>query len=510
MTSGITNDECRRANGWHVLTFVILNSSFAISAYAAPPGLENIFPAGGQAGTRVECMVTGKGLETGSPVARSNHPGLVLLAGDKPKKFIATIAKDVPPGPYLVRFYTPEGSTPPRIFVVGKFTESLEQEPNDVLADTKTSEAKMNVTINGVLEKAGDVDTHAIRVQKGKTIALELHGYALGSPMDPAMRLLNDRGVEIAAGHDTHNLDPHIEHTPTADGTLFVQVFSFAHPPAADVALKGSANHVYRLTMTDEPKKPVSASEPKTLTVPANVAGNISKPTEEDTLTFTTKKGDDLAITVHAQSIRSPLDATLRVEDAEGKVLTQTDDGDNLDPALRWKAPKDGDFKLVVSDRFHAGSADHRYEITLKPFVPTLTATLDSHAYLVESGKTAEVKLTVKTNGTFAGKIQARAVQLPAGVTADPMDVPAKGGEVKLTLKATVEAVASQSPFAVEVITSAPDVLQTVTARYLIPFTEPRGDLLIVNDNSPWLTLTAKPPTIKTPPPAKVEAKKAP
>jgi hypothetical protein len=90
------------------------------------------------------------------------------------------------------------------------------------------------------------------------------------------------------------------------------------------------------------------------------------------------------------------------------------------------------------------------------------------------------------------------------------VDVPAKGGEIKLTLKAGTEAVASQSPFAVEVVTSAPDVLQTYTASYLIPFTEPRGDLLIVNDNSPWLTLTAKPHAIKTPPPAKVEAKKAP
>jgi hypothetical protein len=506
----MTNAECRRANGWHVLTFVILNSSFVISAYAAPPGLENIFPAGGQAGTRVECTVAGKGLETGSPVARSNHPGLVLLAGDKPKKFIATIAKDVPPGPYLVRFYTPEGSTPPRIFVVGKFTEPLEKEPNDVLADAKTSEAKMNVTINGVLEKAGDVDTHAIRGQKGKTITLELHGYALGSPMDPAMRLLNERGIEIAAGHDTHNLDPHIEHTPTTDGTLFAQVFAFAHPPAADVALKGSTNHVYRLTVTDEPKKPAPASEPKTLTVPATVPGSISKPAEEDTFTFTAKKGDDLAIAVRAQSMRSPLDATLRVEDSDGKMLTQTDDGDNLDPVLRWKAPKDGDFKLVVSDRFHVGSTDHRYELSLKPFVPSIAATLDTHAYLMESGKTAEVKLTVKTNGTFAGKIQARAVQLPAGVTADPVDVPAKGGEVKLTLKATAEAIASQSAFAVEVITSVPDVSQTFTASYLIPFTEPRGDLLIVHDSSPWLTLTAKPPAKKTPPPAKVEAKKAP
>ena len=114
--------------------------------------------------------------------------------------------------------------------------------------------------------------------------------------------------------------------------------------------------------------------------------------------------------------------------------------------------------------------------------------------------------LNLKTEG----KVQARAVQLPAGVTAEPVDVPAKGGEVKLTLKATADAAASQSPFAVEVITSTPDVLQTFTASYLIPFTEPRGDLLIVNESSPWLTLTAKPKPKETPPPAKVEAKKAP
>ena len=115
---------------------------------AAPPALENIFPAGGQVGTRVECVVAGKGLESGSPVAWTNHPGLVLLAGDKPKKFVATIAKDVPAGPYLVRFYNDEGSTPPHIWEVGTRAETLEKEPNDGLADAKSAEPQMNVTGN--------------------------------------------------------------------------------------------------------------------------------------------------------------------------------------------------------------------------------------------------------------------------------------------------------------------------------------------------------------------------
>jgi len=466
------------------------------AAQAAPPGFESIFPAGGQAGARVDGLVTGKGLEKNSPLAWSNDPKIVLLAGDKPKKYFLSIAKDALPGPCLVRFYTDDGATPPRIIEVGKFEELIEKEPNDDLAAAKATEAKMNVTINGVLEKAGDVDTHAIRVQKGKRITLDLHGYALGSPMDPAMRLLNERGTELAAGHDTTNLDPLINYTPAADGTLFVQIFAFAHPPAADVALKGGANYVYRLTVTDEPKKTAPLNEAKTITVPTTINGCITKAREEDVFSLTAKKGDDLQITVRAQAIRSPLDATLRIEDADGKSLQQADDGDkeNLDPSLRWKAPKDGEFKLVIADRFHQGSAEHVYELSFKPFAPSLAGTLDTHAYRLEAGKSVEVKLNVKASGTFTGKIQARATQLPAGVTAEAVDVPAKGGDVKLMLKAAADAAASQAPFAVEVVTTAPDAVQTVLASYAIPFTEPRGDLLIMSDTHPWLTVPAKKP----------------
>ena len=471
---------------------------------AAPPALENIFPAGGQVGTRVECAITGKGLESGSPVAWTNHPGLVLLAGDKPKKFIATIAKDVPPGPYLVRFYNDEGSTPPHIWEVGPRDETLEKEPNDGLADVKSADPQMNVTINGALGKSGDVDTQALRVQKGKRIALVLHGYALGSPMDPAMRLLDARGVELAAGHDTHNLDPRIDYTPTTDGTLFVQVFAFAHPPAADVSLKGSANHVYRLLATDEAPTLAPANEPKALTIPASFRGLISKPREEDVFTLAAKKNDEWAISVRAQAIQSPLDAVLRIQDSEGKELTQSDDSKtNLDPELRWKTPKDGEYKIIVTDRFHAGSPDHAYEFTAKPFTPCFAATLDTHSYRVEAGKTIEVKLKITPTGTFKGKFQAKALQLPFGVTAEPVEVPEKGGDAKLILKAAADTAVSQDPFQVEITTSGTDAPQTVVATYTIPFTEPRGDLLIMTDTQPWLTVAAKAPEKKAAPKAK-------
>lgn len=483
-----------RLSAW---LFTLVHSALIIPALAAPPAFDSLFPAGGQIGAKVEVKAVGKGLEKEGFQAWSSSPHVVVLGGDKPMKFFLNIAKEAVPGPCLIRLYNEGDASPPRIVEVGKYEEVTEKEPNDTLVDARSAPAKMNVTFNGVLEKAGDVETFAIQAKQGKPMRLELHGYALGSPMDPAMRLLNDKGVEIAAGHDSHNLDPRIEYTPKADAALYVQLFSFAHPPAADVTFRGSANHVYRLTVTDEATPAVAVNEPKTLTLPAMVNGCISKNGEEDAYTFTAKKGDDLQLRVRAQSLHnSELDAALRIEDSKGKVLQQADDSEKeiLDPALRWKVPSDGEYKLVVADRFHHGSAEHGYELTVADFKPSLTATLDTHAYRLEAGKSVEVKLNVKPNGTYTGKIKAQAVNLPAGVTAESMDVPAKGGDVKLTLKATPEAAASQAPFSVEIITSAPDAVETFKATYAIPFTEPRGDLLIMTDDHPWLTLVAKKP----------------
>jgi len=466
----------------------------AAASAASPPGFESIFPAGGQVGKRVETQVAGKNLEKPPALAWCSNPKGGGLGGDKPKKYLISIAADASPGPCLIRLYHAGGVTEPRIFEVGRNSEILEKEPNNALCDAQKSQPEMGVAFNGVLGKGGDVDTFPVRARKGKTIRLELHGYALGSSMDPAMQLLDARGVEVAAGHDSHNLDPLIRYTPTADGTLYARVFAFSHPPAANVAYVGGANLVYRLIATEEAAPAPPGAEAKTLTIPATLKGHIAKPHEEDIFTFTAKKGDDLRLNVRAQEIHSPLDATLRITDAAGKVLLDVDDGEkgSPDPAPHWKAPKDGEYRLIVADRFHHGSPDHRYELSVKPFQPTLAATLDTHAYRLEAGKSVELRLTVRREGTFTGKIQARAIKLPAGVSAAPADVPAKGGEVKLTLKAAADAAESQAPFAVELFTAPPDAAQSVLATYAIPFTEPRGDLLITTDAQPWLTVSAQ------------------
>lgn len=143
----------------------------------------------------------------------------------------------------------------PKTFMVGAASvgEAMDAEPNDDARATAQALAVLPVTVNGRLDKAGDADAFKFTAKAGQWLVAVLHGYGLGSQMDPAIRLLDEHGTELALGHDSYNLDPQIAYEIKKAGTYVVQVLGYAHPPAADVNLKGSPDHVYRLTMTQEP-----------------------------------------------------------------------------------------------------------------------------------------------------------------------------------------------------------------------------------------------------------------
>ncbi len=136
--------------------------------------------------------------------------------------------------------------------MVGVFDEVMEKEPND---DFHHPQALPNIpcTVNGAFNKEGDADNFSFHAEAGRWIVLALDGYGLGVQMDPMLRLLDENGVEVAMNHDTYNLDPLIAYQVKKSGTYTVEAMSFIHPPAAVVKLMGSADYVYRLTITDGP-----------------------------------------------------------------------------------------------------------------------------------------------------------------------------------------------------------------------------------------------------------------
>ncbi len=76
-------------------------------------------------------------------------------------KLRVRVAADAEPGPRFVRIYNDEGASEPRFFVVGNGTEIGEVEPNNHFAKAQVI-TNLPVTINGRLDKNGDVESFAV------------------------------------------------------------------------------------------------------------------------------------------------------------------------------------------------------------------------------------------------------------------------------------------------------------------------------------------------------------
>ncbi|MEN9575844.1 MAG: hypothetical protein RL514_3699 [Verrucomicrobiota bacterium] len=530
-----------------------------LSAPAAVPAPEFLFPSGGKVGATVSVTVGGK--LDGWPVgAWTDHAGLVFKAVTNSGTYSVSIGAEVPPGPHLVRFYNPEGAAEPRTFVVGARAEILEAEPNDDFRQAQRLD-QTAVVINGRLEKAGDVDSFSLVVEPGKWLVASVASYALGSSVDPVVQILDERGVRVAFNHDTHNLDPLVAFRVERAGTYTVQVLGFAHPPASDIAAKGNAAYVYRLTVTTGPfarsafpvgvkrgsktalnllgwnlpptpqtvdASRVQPAEPllflpaeltgdalwldvgdgteltemepndattnaQPVTLPATLNGRIGKLGDVDRFTFTAKKADRFNFQMRAAALHSPLAARVRVEDTNGVSLAQAEGGDGTDPRLAWTAPTDGNFIVAVSDMYGQGSADHVYRLATAPAPPHFTATVPTHAFFVENGKTNEIKVTVTRVEGFKEKLVLSVKGLPDGVTARPAAVPDKSGEVKLELVASSDAKAASGP--IEILLSAPEVRPPLSraATFSLRGADARGDRLINDGHIAWLTVANKP-----------------
>ena len=228
-------------------TAILFNSP----ARAAAPVVDYLYPAGGQQGGTVAVTAGGK-FERWPVKVWADHPGIKAEPAAEKGKLNVTIDKAVPAGPHLLRLYDAEGASVPRVFVVGTLLEATEAEPNDEAARAQPLDATP-VTVNGRLEKSGDVDSYAVKLEAGQWLSAALKGRRLGAPMDPLLHLSDPAGNELAFTHDGLGLDPLLVYRAEKAGTYVVRVSAFKYPPAADVKLTGEPADVYRLTLSTAP-----------------------------------------------------------------------------------------------------------------------------------------------------------------------------------------------------------------------------------------------------------------
>jgi hypothetical protein len=230
------------------------------------PRLMTITPPGGKIGSTVEVTFTGTDLEEPEKLLFSN-PGIkaepIVPPPPPPPKadpkkpqpkpvpakqpitrFKVTLAANVPPGIYDVRFVNKWGVSNPRAFVAGDLNEVLEKEPNNDVEQAQR--VQMNSTINGSMANPTDVDYFVFAGKKGQRVVFSCLASSIDSRFHAGLEVYDNKGKQLAFGRDYYDTDAVADCILPNDGDYYVRLYHFTHT-------QGSPEHFYRLSISTAP-----------------------------------------------------------------------------------------------------------------------------------------------------------------------------------------------------------------------------------------------------------------
>lgn len=230
-------------------TLAVVMLMVAAPCLAAPPTLTRVYPAGGRRGSEFIVELSG---EFDWP-ANVWAPGLTVTPESDKGKLRVKIPADQASDRTWLRVYSAQGASSMLPLLVGDLDEVAETEPNNLVKQAQEVNAG-GVTINGVLQENGDVDTFAVQLESGQTLVAALDANTrLGSPMDAILQLVTSDGRVVAENHDAVGLDPRLIYRAPSAGRYLVRVFAYPAQPDTTFVMRGGANYVYRLTVTAGP-----------------------------------------------------------------------------------------------------------------------------------------------------------------------------------------------------------------------------------------------------------------
>ena len=232
------------------VTIVCLTAS-AVPLRGAPPTLSQLVPAGVQRGVPTDITCLGEfdwPLSVWAPaldVDVSQTKGQLRITADKQLKADRS----------WIRLYNRQGASAAIPLLLGDVPETQEVEPNDAPQSAQqVAEHGLPLTVNGVLQKRGDVDGFAVQLERGQTLiaAVAAH-HAVGSQMDAILQVTTPSGFVLQENHDDLGLDPRLAFAADATGTFVVRLFAFPSTPNQRIQFHGGKELVYRLTLTTGP-----------------------------------------------------------------------------------------------------------------------------------------------------------------------------------------------------------------------------------------------------------------
>lgn len=187
-------------------------------------------------------------------------------------------------------------------------------------------------------------------------------------------------------------------------------------------------------TLEKEPNnEPAKATR---LTLPAAVTGRFEEKDDLDHYVFTARKGQRLIVEAQTGDLLTPTEVYLVLRDAKGTQVAAS----NPQQAARldFTPPADGDYTLSAEHLHAWGGPEEVYRLTVTPFAPGFSLTLNTDRWDVAPGGSVSIPLFLTRSG-YDGPIEVTpvgaagisgSVTIPAG-PAKPANQPSALLELK-------------------------------------------------------------------------------
>ena len=478
--------------------------ALAQSVLLPSPRLLTTMPMGAKIGSTVEIAITaeeGAGcteLVFSSPKVTA-HPKKNDKGEIEPNRFIVTVAPDAQPGIVEARLFAKLGMSSARAFSINALDEITRKESNTSLE--KAIPLPPNTICNAATTTKA-VDYYRFEAGKGQRFVLECATSGIDSKLTPVVIVADEKGRDLVAERRTGFLDftapadgtYHIKvHGLTFQGGAehFYRLALLSPPsPDAPAPRQPATRSVSAATLPlpeHIPGNNIAEAEPNNLpdaaqpiTLPCTIHGAFATAGDVDTYSFSGKKGEIWWIEAVSERRGLPTDPFILVQKVKPDGSTEdvaeindiaspvklssngyAYDGPpydigSADPLGKLEIKEDGQYRIQIRDLFGGTRAipRHTYSLIIRQAVPDFAiAAWALHKELRNGDRAAVSKpialrggatmpfevIAVRRDG-FDGPIELQVENLPPGVTATGLRIPAGKNVGTILFTATEDA----------------------------------------------------------------------
>jgi hypothetical protein len=426
------------------------------------PYATSAFPLGVRRGGKVNLALQGANVASHVEVAATTQAGGSLL-----------------PVPYA----------PGRSIVVAEGVQTIES------ADKPSIETPGGVS--GRIDRDGDSDIYKFAAKKGQRVVVEIFGRRLGSPIDPAIEILDASGKAVPRAVLRPVEETNVAFRDHPSTTRAIRLTKWDELAMGDYLLVG--RELVRLAAL--PRNPDDDA------VFWGLGNERSDSGERVAFLETTPEHHPLGqpmfkVEIHPPGARFPegglAPITLNYRNDDGGP------GFGKDSRLTFDPPSDGTYQIRVEDVRGLGSPDHGYHLVVRPSRPDFSVSLSTSDPNIPRGGATVVRVDLARVDGFDGAVDVTVEGLPPGISSTPARIEAGAFTADLLLSADDSVPAVSPPTWRVVARSVPESSgDEVVCHDLDPGGATGGRITVTP--RPDLTLAARPPQVVIRPGERVE-----